>query len=107
MFSSSGECPRERRQQVESLVNIIANFPHPLSRDAINMHWSESPAKSCIRSQMKGRCNFRVRFGPSTAEPAIACRKARRHDLKKLPSSDEDRRGPPAKIRQQLPTQWR
>eukprot|EP00959_Pyramimonas_sp_CCMP1952_P145475 3045678-Pyramimonas_sp.AAC.1 len=55
------------------------------------MYWSDPPSKSCIRSQTKDRCKFRVRFHPSTAGPAIACRKARRHDLKELPSSDKDR----------------
>eukprot|EP00959_Pyramimonas_sp_CCMP1952_P127813 2673315-Pyramimonas_sp.AAC.1 len=54
-----------------------------------------------------GRCNFRARFDPSKAGPAIACRKARRHDLKELPSSAEDRRRFPDEVRRQLSTQWR
>eukprot|EP00959_Pyramimonas_sp_CCMP1952_P117117 2447962-Pyramimonas_sp.AAC.1 len=53
---------------------------------------------------MKGRCKFRVRFHPSTEEPAVTCRKARRHDLNELPSSDKDRWTFPGEIRRQMST---
>eukprot|EP00959_Pyramimonas_sp_CCMP1952_P111877 2340087-Pyramimonas_sp.AAC.1 len=56
---------------------------------------------------MKGRCKLRVRFRPSTEGPAIAWMKARRHDLKELPSSYKDRWELPGEIRRQMSTQSR
>eukprot|EP00959_Pyramimonas_sp_CCMP1952_P275682 5762818-Pyramimonas_sp.AAC.1 len=56
---------------------------------------------------MKGRSALRVRFRPSTEEPAIAWRKARRHDLKELPSSAKDRGEFPGEMRRQMSTQSR
>eukprot|EP00959_Pyramimonas_sp_CCMP1952_P022934 481970-Pyramimonas_sp.AAC.1 len=56
---------------------------------------------------MKGRCKFRARFRPSTEGPAISRRKARRHDLKQLPSSDKDRWKFPGEVRRQMSTQSR
>eukprot|EP00959_Pyramimonas_sp_CCMP1952_P448402 9389291-Pyramimonas_sp.AAC.1 len=71
------------------------------------MYWCVPPSKSCTRHRNSSRCNFRVRFHPFTEEPTITWRKARRHDLKDLPSSSQDRWKFPGDMRRQMSIQSR
>ena len=81
---SAGDSRLERRAQVEQFVIILATFLHPLPRDAIKLFCSEPNfLRSCVRTPDSERAAISsVRFDPSTEEPAITRRKARRHDLK-------------------------
>ena len=81
--------PEERIDELTKFIKIFVSLT-PLSRGGIKLFCGDPPSKGCVRSAMSGRRNVRVRFHPSTVEPTVTRRKARRHSPRELPSSAKD-----------------